>query len=134
MRKSLTLLIFISLIVGFVAYRAGFVGQEVSLPADSTHNNAARNVVDTASAIDSLQLRDNVLPSADSGVKKYSPNAEWVGIQQIDASHNVPDSIQPQMFSSKSGTIIISNDIRRLDSSFLVKKRRVNIKDSTKKK
>jgi hypothetical protein len=108
--KGITLILFSTLIIGFVAYRSGYFGGQKSSYSISPNGGALNNQTDTIPKTDSLKvlkmmsssksiiLLDHLIQPKDSSKYKL----------QLDSVSR----IKKIMYSSKSGIIFKSQDFK----------------------
>jgi len=105
--KGTTLLLFASLIAGFVAYRSGYFGGGKSAYSISPNRSALNNQLDTISKNDSLK-RTELMYSSKSLIIKDNPiqSADSLTISDLDSLLKR----KLLMSTSKSGTIFDPKD------------------------
>lgn len=105
--KGLTLILFSSLIIAFVAFRSGFFGGNKSTLLESPNGSTLNNQIDSVPRTDSLKTIQMMSSSKVLILRDHS-------VQVEDSIRLKPDSsnkVNPHIYSSKSGIILNSKDL-----------------------
>ena len=106
--KRLTLLLFISLVSGFVAYRSGWFGEKVQALAGSPNGSALNHVSDTVPKPDSTK-RVKFLPSSKVLIlKEPLKNSKKNSVADTTGLRPAPRTFFP---GSKSAAIVKPADL-----------------------
>lgn len=108
--KGITITLFSTLIISFVAYRSGYLGGLKSTSSVSPNGNSLNNQTDTIPKNDSLK-RIQMMSSSKVLILSDRP------IQNNDSNTAHLDStiiIDPLIYSSKSGIIVTPEDFKKI--------------------
>lgn len=111
--KGITLLVFSTLIIGFVSYKSGYFNKHKASDNFNTELTALNSKNDTIQPIDSVAKRFDMLSSSKSFILREHTRLKIdSNITKIDLDLNSDN----MMFSSKSGIIINPKDLINVDS------------------
>jgi len=118
--KAGTLILFSSLIFGFVCFRSGFFGNSKTSYSSSPNGSALNNQADSLSKIDNTE-KIEMIHSSKALIIKDLPLPDKNDSNRINIDSLITDStfkINPLIFSTKSAIIMEPQDLKlfRLDS------------------
>ena len=114
--KGITITIFSTLIISFVAYRSGYLGGLKSIYPVSSNGSALNDQTDTIPINDSLKRSEMMSSSKVLILREYPPQISDSNKVKIDS---IVNKIDPLIYSSKSGIILKPEDLKiiKLDST-----------------
>ena len=113
--KGITLTMFLTLIISFVAYRSGYFGGLRSTYSISPNGGALNTQTDTIPKIDSLKWLEMMSSSKVLILKDHPFRINDTSLMKIDSNFKV----DPLIYSTKSGIILKPEDLKkhRIDST-----------------
>ncbi|MCX2745320.1 hypothetical protein OO013_15690 [Mangrovivirga sp. M17] len=108
--KGITLLMFSSLIISFVAYKSGYLGGLKSTYQVSPNGSALNNQTGTVPGDDSLKRIEMMSSSKVLILRDHTIQTNDTNAVQTDSTKK----INPLIYSSKSGIILKPEDYKKL--------------------
>lgn len=109
--KGITLALFSTLIIGFIAYRSGYIGNKTSSFSTSPNESTQNNQSDTIQKTDSIVTIDMISSSKSVVLRDISFSLK-------DSSKTDQDSVSKDetlMYSSKIGLILKPEDLKKIE-------------------